>query len=72
MWNSGVTRQVLGGVGGLWLQLQWVPGSRLAVASIAAKEVLPTLLAKVVWCELWQGYTIRCNCDNEAIVQVIN
>ena len=58
--------------GGLWLQLQWVPGSRLALASIAAKEFLPILLASIVWGELWQGCTIRCNCDNEAIVQVIN
>ena len=55
--------------GGLWLQLQWVPGSESALASIAAKEFLPILLAGIVWGESWQGCTIRCNCDNEAVVQ---
>jgi len=33
--------------GGLWLQLQWVPASRLALASIAAKEFLLILLASM-------------------------
>lgn len=55
-----------------WLQLQWVPGGTLASASIAAKEFLPILLAGLVWGQAWHGCTIRCNCDNEAVVQVIN
>ena len=31
--------------GGLWLQVQWVPGSELALASIAAKEFLPIFVS---------------------------
>ena len=55
-----------------WLQWQWIPGSALDSASIAAKEFLPILLASIVWGEAWCGCTIRCNCDNEAVVHVIN
>ena len=32
-----------------WLQWQWIPGSALDSASIAAKEFLPILLASIVW-----------------------
>ena len=49
-----------------------MPGGTLASASIAAKEFLPILLAGLVWGQAWHGCTIRCNCDNEAVVQVIN
>ena len=55
-----------------WLQWQWIPGSALDSASVAAKEFLPVLLASIVWGEAWHGYTIRCNCDNKAVVRVIN
>ena len=44
----------------------------LESTSIAAKEFLPILLAGIVWGKAWHGCTIRCNCDNEAVVQVIN
>ena len=55
-----------------WLQVQWAPGGILESTSIAAKEFLPILLAGIVWGQSWHGCTIRCNCDNEAVVQVIN
>ena len=55
-----------------WLQVQWTPGSILESTSIAAKEFLPILLAGIVWGQAWHGCTIRYNCDNEAVVQVIN
>ena len=55
-----------------WLQMQWIPGSVLSTASIATKEFFPILLAGIMWGEAWHGCTIRCNCDNEAVVHIIN
>ena len=56
----------------LWLQVPWVTGQPIAEASIAAKEFLPILLAGLVWGEMWRGCTVRCNCDNQAVVCIIN
>lgn len=56
----------------LWLQVPWVTGQPIAEASIAAKELLPILLAGLVWGEMWRGCTVRCNCDNQAVVCIVN
>jgi len=62
MWNSWSDTSGSGGVGGLWLQLQLVPGSRLAVASIAAKKFLPgrdsTMKVKYYGVHKCQGWTL--------------
>ena len=55
-----------------WLQIQWLSGSPIQKASIAAKEMLPIVLSCIVWRHAWWGCTVRCNCDNEAVVRVIN
>ena len=40
-------------------------------ASIAAKEMLPILVAAAVWGQQWFGATVLCNCDNEAVVVIL-
>jgi hypothetical protein len=39
---------------------------------IAIKELAPILIACALWGNQWHGTTIRINCDNEAVVAVIN
>ncbi len=56
----------------LWIQVQWIPGQPITQASIAAKEFLPIVLAGLVWGEMWTGCTVRCHCDNQAVVCCIN
>ncbi len=53
-----------------WLQLEW-PSSWLA-HHIAAKELVPILLAVAVWGHEWVGQRVLCRCDNAAVVAVIN
>ena len=40
--------------------------------SIAAKELLPILLAVVLWGKEWTGRSVRCWSDNAAVVAVVN
>ena len=44
----------------------WLP------LSIAAKELLPVVMATMVWGPNWQGHHVRCLSDNEVVVFVIN
>ena len=39
--------------------------------SIAPKELLPILIAVVVWGRRWCGQRVECHCDNVAVVAVI-
>ena len=41
-------------------------------ASIAPMELLPIVIAAAIWGLKWAGCTVRSNCDNEAVVSVIN
>jgi len=36
-----------------------------------AKEVVPILVAALVWGRQWVGATVLCNSDNEAVVAVL-
>ena len=38
---------------------------------ITVKELLPIVVAVTVWGHQWQGRTVRCLCDNAAIVTII-
>jgi len=40
-------------------------------AHITAKELLPIVLACALWGKQWQGQTIKCLCDNAAVVAII-
>ena len=35
-------------------------------------ELLPIVIAAAIWGPKWAGCTVRSNCDNEAVVWVIN
>ena len=52
-----------------WFQLRWDNDS--AHFSISVKELIPVVVAAVVWGRSWQGHVIHCQCDNQAVVAVI-
>ena len=62
------------GCGGCWGQqwFQWKWEGPSAEWLISPKELLPILLAMMVWGEYWKGQEIECRCDNMAVVAVIN
>ena len=53
-----------------WLQLQWPPA--IQPYQIAIKELIPITLACALWGSNWKGTRIKVNCDNEAVVAVLN
>ena len=53
-----------------WFQLQW-PSSWHAL-HITVKELAPIVIACAIWGKRWQGKSIRCICDNAAVVSIIN
>ena len=53
-----------------WFQWEWEGRSR--EWHIAPKELLPILFALVVWGRQWVGRRVECQCDNMAVVVVIN
>ena len=55
-----------------WLQLKWVAGMAFGSLPITQKEVLPVVLACVVWGWQWYQKTVLVHCDNEAAVTVLN
>ena len=55
--------------GGEWFQFSWPP--EWSAVHITSKELLPIVVACAVWGSKWQGCTIRCLCDNAAVVAII-
>jgi len=55
--------------GNHWLQLQWPQG--LEEWSIARKELIPIVIACMVWGQQWWQQRVRVHCDNAAVVEVI-
>ena len=55
--------------GKAWLQLEW--SKEWSERSIAAKELVPIVLACAVWGKQWQGKRVLIWCDNLAMVQII-
>ena len=53
-----------------WLQVPW--WDAMGKWSIAAKELIPTVLASMLWGSRWQGCLVIAHCDNLAVVEVIN
>ncbi len=51
-----------------WFQLQW-QGTQLG--SIAAKELVPILIAAAIWGRKWFGKAVLFRCDNQAVVAVL-
>ena len=54
----------------LWFQLQW-PESWSTVA-IAPKELVPIVMAVILWGPYWAGKWVRCLCDNISVVAAVN
>ena len=54
---------------GQWFQCQW-QGAWDGV-HITAKELLPIVIASIVWGKGWKGKTVKCLCDNAAVVAII-
>ena len=55
--------------GGEWFQYRW-PGEWEGV-HITSKELLPIVVACATWGNLWRGCTVRCLCDNAAVVAIV-
>ena len=56
--------------GNQWLQLQWPHG--VADWSIATKELVPIVIAALIWGAQWCNKLILAHCDNQGVVEVIN
>ena len=54
----------------VWIQYQW--DTSFARESIAAKELVPVVMAAAVWRHKWKGLVIQFVSDDEAVVQVLN
>ena len=57
--------------GNQWCQVPWGEWLGFASASIAAKELLPIIVATAIWGPWWKGLVVMCHCDNEAVVASI-
>ncbi len=55
---------------GEWFQLRW-PASWAGV-HITIKELVPVVLGLALWGQQWKGQTVRCLCDNAAVVADLN
>ena len=56
--------------GSKWFQFQWTPEYGLS-EQITFKELLPIVLAVIMWGKHWAGLHLHCNCDNEAVVHIL-
>ena len=56
--------------GSYWFQLKWA--GHIASSHIAVKEMVPIVIAAAVWGPQWRGKTVRAQCDNAAVVTIIN
>ena len=53
-----------------WFQLEW--DERTVNWHIAAKELVPIIMAAVLWGQKWKGNRVVARCDNTAVVTVLN
>ena len=53
-----------------WFQLPW--SESWAPIHIAAKEMVPIVIAAALWGHQWTGSRVRCYCDNMAVVCSLN
>ncbi len=55
---------------GQWFLLPWPQGH--SYTAIAQMELLPIVLACILWGEVWRGCRVTAHCDNMAVVEVVN
>ena len=53
-----------------WFQLQWT--DEMLGKHISVKELIPVIIATLVWGQCINGKRVLCNCDNSAVVTVLN
>ena len=53
-----------------WFQLSWDQVSQHF--QVAIKELIPILIAAVIWGGKWKGCVVVANCDSEAVVVTLN
>ena len=72
-WNAQQVPQVHGGCGAWhntsWFQVPW--DNRAGNLSIAAKELVPIILACAAWGRSWHACQVRCNYDNQVVVAAL-
>ncbi len=56
---------------GCWFQLSWNEARAAEGWNIMPKELLPIVIAAVVWREQWRGKVVKARCDNMAVVATI-
>ena len=56
--------------GRLWFQYLWP--EVFAERSIAVKELLPIVLASIVWGSGWRKQSVLAHCDNQSVVDIVN
>ena len=56
--------------GTAWLQYPWA--DEAANLSIAVKELLPIVMACMLWGNTWRNKQVLVHCDNQAVVEVVN
>ena len=56
--------------GDVWFQIQWDEVTKQK--HITIKELIPIVLAAALWDKRWSGKSVRVQCDNAAVVAVIN
>ena len=68
--TSSQMRQASSWWGTQWFPLPWPRNS--GYTSIAQKELLPIVIACIVWGRSWKRHTVVAHCDNTAAVEVVN
>ncbi len=56
--------------GSQWFQFRWP--ANMPECHIAAKEMIPVVMAAIVWGSAWSGGSVRFHCDNSAVVALLN
>ncbi len=54
-----------------WFQLRWSELETVREWNIMPKEMLPIVVAAVVWGRYWKDRTVKARCDNMAVVATI-
>ena len=53
-----------------WFQFQWPPG--MPDCQISIKEIIPIVMAAMVWGSGWKCLSVRFHCDNSVVVALLN
>lgn len=56
--------------GDQWFMLPWV--ARMLDTHITVKELAPIVVAATIWGKDWRGKTVLAQCDNTAVVAIVN